>query len=180
MQPEEEASNAEVQLASNKVAGGYACLREFRKKLSFFKSHYLMKKTIQIVADKTIIDRYKIQSFDYFNTREKIEEHSFANYAREFISILEIEFSSKYDKLIFADLDDIRFFRSNKRDFNIPEKYKIIKSAQLTLLLEEEYVDRFYNLMNTYYKNELLTVMSVYSFSLFIVDVLDLMEKYIY
>lgn len=139
-----------------------------------------MKKTIQIVADKSIIDRYKIQSFDFFRTRDKIEEHSFANFAREFIDLLEIEFTSKYDKLITADLEDIRFFRSNKRDFNIPDKYKITETAQLALLLENEYVDRFYNLMNTYYKNELLTIMSIYSFSLFIVDVLDLMEKYIY
>ncbi|MDO5664495.1 MAG: hypothetical protein Q4G63_04450 [Bacteroidia bacterium] len=136
-----------------------------------------MKKTILIVADKSIIDRYKIQSFDYFRTRDKIEEHSFANFAREFINLLEIDFTVKYGKLMKAELDDIRFFRSNKRDFNIPQKYIIKETAQLTLLLENEYVDRFYNLMNTYYKNELLTIMSVYSFSLFIVDILDLMEK---
>lgn len=148
----------------------------------FFNVYFcnLMKKTILIIADKFVIERYKVQSFDYFKSIGNLEEHTYANYARKFIAIIENIFFERYGSLDLADVDDIKFFRKNTKEKNIPDRYIINNVSQLTLLLENDYIIRFYNIMNTFYINELSDEIKKFSFSMFIVDVLNIMNDVIY
>lgn len=143
---------------------------------------YIIKslmRTILIVGDSKIIDEFKIQSFEYFRVNGNLSDFSYANYTRVIIDLLETYFKQMYSQIQSVTEDDIKFYRSNRKDAVIPERYNVSTSSKVTLLLEKEFVDRFYNIMNTYYRNEILDV-SFYGFSMFIVDLLPITKMLLF
>lgn len=134
------------------------------------------KKNIIITTNKKYIDSYKIIAFDFYKKNNCISLFSWAHFLPIAMHNVKALYEKKYKKLLELDDQYLKFYQTKSKASNAGDFYDLVDYEKLTIILEKEDIDLYYQLMHTFYINE-RTNITAFSVSIYFIDFVKHLEN---
>lgn len=136
----------------------------------------VQKKNIVILANKLIVDDFKVIAFEFYKQNNMLSLFSWAHFFTIALKNIEVEYQKKYKKVIAPDADFLKFYQRKSKASNAHEFYNLEDLERLTLAVEIQNIDLYYSLMHTFYINERSKLTS-FSVSIYFYDFVALLKE---
>lgn len=114
----------------------------------------IVKKNIVILANKEIVDEFKVIAFEFYKKNKILSLFSWAHFFSIAIKNIELYYKKKYKDILVPDTDYLAFYQRKSKASNANEFYNLEDLERLTLVVKSPYIELFYSLMHTFYVNE--------------------------
>lgn len=134
------------------------------------------KKNIIITTNRKYINSYKIIAFDFYKNNNCISLFSWAHFLPIAMHNVKSFYEKKYKKILELDDQYLKFYQTKSKASNASDFYDLTDYEKLTIILEKEDIDLYYQLMHTYYMNE-RTNITAFSVSIYFIDLVKHLEN---